>query len=474
MKQRALLTTFVLVAVVFAMAAPATTSEAQANCFSETGFCVTNPQFANYFAERGGVRILGYPISRSFTLDGFEVQFFQRVILQMQGGQVARLNVLDPTVMPMTRANGSTFPAPDPALASQAPPVTSPTYAQDVAAFIKRVAPDTWNGLPVGFYTLFSTTVPVDVAFTGQTVDPNQVTLLNLEIWGLPTSNPAADPANSSFVYQRWQRGIMHFRAAGPVTEGILVGEYFKSVITGRNLPPDLAEDMQTSRYSGQYSPGSPGWVGRPAELPNTDMTGAFEPGTGPVSAPTPAATRPPAASTPTATLSTAATATATASTTTTPSALGPNVTIQLDDDVIDPGESINVTVIASYPTGIDWIEWEGVAVDNENDNTSSASDPELSSKEHDCNGTQNCANVWSVRPTVPGDYALQARARGEDGITSRWVRTALRVRSVDATSTPSASATTAPATSAPTSTTAPATTAPATTAPTSTQTPTP
>ena len=163
---------------------------AQTNCFPETDFCITNPQFANYFAERGGVRILGYPISRSFTLEGFEVQFFQRVVLQMQGGQVARLNVLDPNVMPMTRANQSTFPPPDPALAAQAPPVTSPTYAQDVAAFIKRVAPDTWNGMPVGFYTLFSTTVPVDVAFTGQAPNPDQVTLLNLEIWGVADLEP--------------------------------------------------------------------------------------------------------------------------------------------------------------------------------------------------------------------------------------------------------------------------------------------
>ena len=54
---------------------------------------------------------MGYPVSRSFTLDGFEVQFFQRVILQMRGGQIQRLNVLDPSVMPMTWANQSVFPA---------------------------------------------------------------------------------------------------------------------------------------------------------------------------------------------------------------------------------------------------------------------------------------------------------------------------------------------------------------------------
>ena len=97
--------------------------------------------------------------------------------------------------------------------------------------------------------------MPVEVAFPGQVPDPNLVTLLNLEIWGLPTSNPAADPGNGGFIYQRCQRGIMHFRAEVPVTEGILVGEYFKAVITGRSLPPDLAADMQGSRYNDQYSP---------------------------------------------------------------------------------------------------------------------------------------------------------------------------------------------------------------------------
>ena len=462
MRRLIALMVLVLGATVAALAPSGRPSEAQANCFPETDFCITNPQFANYFAERGGVRILGYPISRSFTLEGFEVQFFQRVVLQMQGGQVARLNLLDPNVMPMTRANQSTFPPPDPALAAQAPPVTSPTYAQDVAAFIKRVSPDTWNGMPVGFYTLFSTTVPVDIAFSGQAPNPDQVTLLNLEIWGLPTSNPAADPNNGGFVYQRWQRGIMHFRAEVPVTEGILVGDYFKSVITGKNLPPDLAADMQGSRYLGQYSPGSPGWVERPAQLPSTDMTNAFEPGTGVVTAPTPRPTSTPAVSTPTpvtaATSTPTAAGTATATVTTMPLALGPRVTIQVDDDAIDPGESVNVTVIASYATGIDWIEWEGVKADtdNQNDNASSASDPELSSKEHDCNGSTNCANIWSVRPTVPGDYVLRARGRGEDGVTSEWVRTGLRVREGDATPTPTPTAPTTTATPAPTATQTP------------------
>ena len=150
-------------------------------------------------------------------------------------------------------------------------------------------------------------------------------------------------------------------------------------------------------------------------------------------------------------------------------------MTIQLDDDAIDPGESVNITVIASYATGIDWIEWEGVKAENENDNDSSSSDSELSGDEHDCNNETNCANVWSVKPTTSGDYVLRARGRGTDGITSEWVKTVLRVREGDATATPTPAATSA-ATSAPTSAaTSVPTSAPTsvpTSAPTSTQTP--
>jgi len=434
------LTAFVLVSMFAAVAPPGTPTQAQAGCFPQTGFCITNPAFAEYFRLRGDVRILGYPISRSFTLEGFEVQFFQRVILQMQGGQVNRLNVLDPSIMPMTRANQSVFPAPDPAIMAQAPQVGSPTYAQDVVTFVKKVSPDTYNGQPVGFFTLFNTTVPVDVAFPGQTPNPDLVTLLNLEIWGLPTSNPAADPGNGGFIYQRYQRGIMHYDASCGCTQGILVGEYLKAVITGKNLPPDLAADMQGSRYLNQYSPGSPGWVARPAELPNTDMNGAFEQGTGAVTqppAPIPVATQAPG------------TATATPTTT----ATGPTVTLQVDDDRIDPGDTVAVTVIARYGTPIDWIQFEGVPGSNNNDNDVQT-DPALTRQEFDCDDRTECANVWKVTPTISGDVTLRARARGVDGVRSEWSTLTLHIRA-GATSTPTTAASATPTTAAATPTTA-------------------
>jgi hypothetical protein len=450
MRRAALLCGFIVVGLLATVLPPGRDIEAQASCFPETGFCVTNPAFMEYFRLRGGVRIMGYPVSRSFTLEGFEVQFFQRVILQLHSSTVQRLNVLDPNVMPMTRANQSIFPAPDATLAAQAPQVGTPDYPRQAVEFVRRVAPDSWNGQPVGFFNLFNTTVPVSIAFPGITPNPDLVTLLNLEIWGLPTSNPAADPGNGGFIYQRFQRGIMHFRAEVPVTEGILVGEYLKAVITYRSLPPDLAEDMQGSRYRAQYSPGSPGWLARPGDLPNTDMHGAFEPGSGPVIQPPQPPTATPAA--PTAT----------------PTPTGPAVTIQIDDDLIDPGQTVNVTVIGQHTGPIDRLEWRTVLGSESPDvDHSPATDPELAGREFNCEERTSCAIVWTVTPTTPGRYTLWARSVDTADQHSPWVSTRLRIREGSVpTLTPTATAT---ATATSTATPAPVVTETPTPTPTAT-----
>ncbi|MGE3267698.1 MAG: hypothetical protein AB7P40_03050 [Chloroflexota bacterium] len=416
MKRMTILVGFLIVGLISAIGPPGRETEAQANCFQETGYCITNPAFAEYFRVRGGTRILGFPVSRSFTLEGFEVQFFQRVVLQAQGTGVNRLNLLDPNVMPMMRVNQSSFPGPDPSIAAQAPQTSSPTYAKDVVEFIRKVSPNTFNGEPVRFFDTFNTTVPVDIAFAGQTPNPDLLTLLNLEIWGLPTSNPAPDPGNGGFIYQRFQRGIMHYDAASQVTQGILVGEYFKAVITGKNLPPDLAEDMRGSRYFNQYNPSNIGWLNRPGEIPGTDMTGAFEPGTGAVQ---PGSGQPSGPSQPPAATATAApdgTATATP-------AAGAATTIefQIDDDLIDPGQKVRVTVIARNAAGLEWIEWQG-------DNTD---DPVLDDNHRydACDGRTECASVWEVTPSKAGRHDLRARARDKNGERSEWTVIQLRVR---------------------------------------------
>lgn len=414
MKRIAVLVGFLVIGLVSAIAPPGRETEAQANCFQETGFCITNPAFAEYFRVRGGTRILGFPVSRSFTFEGFEVQLFQRVALQLVGTSVNRLNVLDPGVMPMTRVNQSQFPANDPAIAAQAPQTSSPTYAQDVVRYVESVSPNTFNGQPVRFFDTFNGTVPPDLAFGGAPPNPGLLTLLNLEIWGLPTSRPQPDPGNGGFIYQRYQRGIMHFDASCGCTQGILVGEYFKAVLTGRNLPPDLAADMQGSKYLGQYNPSLVGWINRPNELQSTDLTGAFEQGTTAVQ---PGAGQPkPSGPAPT----TAPAATATATSTPNPASTIA-VDLQLDDDLIDPGQNLRVTVIGRSPAGLEWLEW---AADD-------SDDPLLDADHrHDgCDNNTQCAFVWDVKPTKAGLHDIRARGRDRNGVRSEWTVVQLRIR---------------------------------------------
>ena len=244
--------------------------------FPQTSFRIDHDPFWDYFNARGSVRTFGYPVSRTFLFLGCTTQFFQRQLMQQCGtGPVQLMNLLDPDLMPYNQINFSVFPAHDPAVASGAPAPGTPNYGQAVLNYVRSVAPDTFEGQNVRFYTTFVTTVPgVDPS-----TDPDTAALVNLEIWGFPTSNPQFDPTNRGFVYQRFQRGIMHFDAASGATQGILLSDYFKSIITGRNLPPDLAAQAVGSRFLNQYCPGAPGWVCRPSQLPATDLTFAFETG---------------------------------------------------------------------------------------------------------------------------------------------------------------------------------------------------
>src|SRR3954471_3458431 len=240
--------------------------------FPESGYSIRDDAFWEYFNARGGIRTFGFPISRQFQFLGFPVQFFQRQVMQKTpSGGAQLLNLLDPELMPYTRINGSVFPAVDDALKNSTPSVGSPDYAQAVAAFVERNAPEQWNNLPVRYWTTYRTTVP------GSENDPNLGPLMNLEIWGTPTSPPAFDPSNSGFVYERFQRGIMHFDASCTCTQGLLLADWFKTILTGEGLPPDLGEQARTSRYYLQYNNARPAGLNRPAELPGTDLRFAFE-----------------------------------------------------------------------------------------------------------------------------------------------------------------------------------------------------
>ena len=245
--------------------------------FPETGFAVEQPRIIEYFNRRGQVPTFGFPISRLVMFQGVQTQFFQRMVIQLwPDGSVRPLNLLDPGLLPYTQINGSTFPAPNERLAALAPSPGQPGYAQEVLEFVRRNAPDTFNGQPVKFFSTFAGTVTPEIAFGRQGGDPNLLPLINLEIWGVPTSLPAQDPNNGNFIYQRFQRGIMHYDAACRCTQGLLLADYFKALITGENLPVDLAAQAVSSPFLRQYAPDKPGGLRQASALPGSDLTAAF------------------------------------------------------------------------------------------------------------------------------------------------------------------------------------------------------
>lgn len=251
--------------------------------FSQTGFAVDNDAFWNYFNGRGGLATFDYPTSRAFMFEGFLTQFFQRQVMQLApNGAVRLLNLLDPGLLPYRTFNFSTFPAYDATLAAQLTAPGSPGYVAAVQSAIATNAPDTWQGQPVNFAHSFATTVsPAQASPNLPATDPQVTSLLpliHLEIWGVPTSTPAFDPGNHNFVYLRWQHGVMQYDAGCSCTQGVLLADYLKAIITGKNLPADLAAEAATSPLLGQYNAAKPLWLNRPDALPGTDLTNAFEP----------------------------------------------------------------------------------------------------------------------------------------------------------------------------------------------------
>jgi D-alanyl-D-alanine carboxypeptidase len=269
----------VAVILLFTVSLPETVHANPAYSFPQTGYSIDDPRFQDFFDTRGGLNTFGYPVSRGFTFRGFPVQVFQRAVMQQfPTGQVQLLNLLDTDLFPYTEVNGAQIPSVDPTLTTAAPSVDGPGYAEQVLNWIGQISPDRWNGLPVAFHQHFLDTVSARDAFPAGPGATGLLVGFDLEIWGVPTSRPTYDPHNRAFVYQRFQRGVMHFDTSCSCTRGLLLADYFKGVLLGENLPSDLLTAARSSPYFGQYNPAKPHSVDRPGQLPDSGLTNAFEP----------------------------------------------------------------------------------------------------------------------------------------------------------------------------------------------------
>jgi len=137
---------------------------------------------------------------------------------------------------------------------------------------------DSFNGKQVGFLSTFNNTVTAAQAFPSGNGNADLMPGFNLEMWGVATSHPATDPGNGNFVYQRFQRGIMMYDAGAKTTQAVLLADYFKDIITGVNVPSDLASAAGQSPFYNQYNDGLPNGLNQPAQLPNTNLQFAFDP----------------------------------------------------------------------------------------------------------------------------------------------------------------------------------------------------
>ena len=192
--------------------------------FSDTGYTITDDAIWGFFSQYGGASTFGEPISREFTLKGKPVQLFQNAALQVEpDGSVRAVQLTDPGLVSATQLDGLTVPAADPAVAFVTPTPDQPNYSARLQVFVQNIVPDSRSGQPVQFLSTFTT--------DGGTA-----------VLGLPTSSPKADPANPSFVYQRFQNGILFYDAAAGTTGPLPLGEHLKGLITSGKLSADVSE----------------------------------------------------------------------------------------------------------------------------------------------------------------------------------------------------------------------------------------
>jgi hypothetical protein len=198
--------------------------EDQSRSLAETGYTIADDAIWAFFTQYGGASTFGQPISREFTLLGNPVQLFQNAALRVQpDGSVQAMPLTDPELVSTTQLGGLSVPGSDAAVAFVAPTPDQPNYSARLQIFLQNVIPDSWNGQPVQFLSTFDAEGGVPVL-------------------GLPTSSPKADPGNPSFVYQRFQNGILFYNATAGTTQQLPLGVYLKSVISSGKISADLSE----------------------------------------------------------------------------------------------------------------------------------------------------------------------------------------------------------------------------------------
>jgi hypothetical protein len=121
--------------------------------------------------------------------------------------------------------DGLTIPSDDPSVGFVAPTPDQPNYDARLQGFL--------DGL----------------------VAPQLQPIYQRDVWGLPTSFAIPDPNNPSFLYQRFENGVLFYDARTGTAAPLPLGRYFKAILSRQNLPPDLAAEAARSPFLGLAPP---------------------------------------------------------------------------------------------------------------------------------------------------------------------------------------------------------------------------
>jgi hypothetical protein len=214
-------------------------TQTNAGAGPQFGYRITNDDGINFWSEfqrLGGVNVLGYPVSRRFTMDGFTVQATQKVILQWRPDikQVYFINVFDKLHdMGLDNVLQATY---------QIPPQLDPSFDAGKTGF---------DQISKARLALLNSDLSIAARYYDGGSQASAI-LYN----GLPTSKVTNEGPFSSIRAQRI--AIQHWNVANPAA-GIKAGDV--SVVNGG----DIAKKLGLVPVSAAYTETSAGVVNAPA-----------------------------------------------------------------------------------------------------------------------------------------------------------------------------------------------------------------
>ena len=153
-------------------------------------------------------------------------------------------------LLPYTTMNGSTFPAPDPALTKATPSPNDAEYTAKIIQFVKENAPDSWEGMPG---QLRQDVLDHRLQTPSRTAARPACCRCSTCRSGVRRPRSRRATEEQRLRLPPLPAGIMHYDDGCKCTQGLLLGDYLKALITGENLPIDLEAQAQENPLLRQY-----------------------------------------------------------------------------------------------------------------------------------------------------------------------------------------------------------------------------